>query len=330
MSKHKYALAAVLSLCCASALADPQFIAASIFSQNDPFMKNYALELQRLAQTSDLDFKLYYAQEDLVKEQQQLQLSVRNGAAALIINPIEPHGVYPLISAAHDAGGLPLVFINRKPDDHVLRSYNNCWYVGSDPGQAGRYQAEILTQYCLDNPQVDRNGDGQISYFLLQGEKNLADTVMRTMAVRDSFKTSPVTFTEAGAAYANWDFGTAHDVFEQYVRINGIDSVEAVISNNDAMALGALQYLKSIGFNGADPQKHIPVLGIDGIEEAVKAVQDGQMAGTVRNDYYTQAQAAYKIAYLAAKGEKVDASAGFYMVNGKEVYVPYIKITAHH
>ncbi len=330
MAPKKLFTAAALSLCCASALAAPKFIAASIFSQNDPFMKSYSVALQHMAETSDLELKVYYAQEDLLKEQQQLQLAARSGAAALIVNPVEPHGVYPILNTAFEAGELPLIFINRKPDDHALRSYAKSWYVGSDPTQSGRYQAEILTQYCLDHPEADRNGDGKISYFLLQGEKNLEDTVMRTLAVRESFKTSPVSFTESGTVYANWDFETAREDLSQFVRIHGIDSVEAVLANNDAMALGALQYLKSIGYNSGDPEKFIPVVGIDGVDEAIHAVQAGEMVGTVRNDFYNQAVAAYKIAYLAASGRKVDAkTVGFYMVNGREIYVPYIKVSSH-
>lgn len=330
MSKKLIAAAALsLFCCCSSALAAPKFIGASIFSQNDPFMNNYATELKRLAETSDVPLVLNYAQENLVTERQQLELFVRRGAEALIVNPVDPQSVHQIISLAYDDDNLPIVFINRKPDDITLNSYQKSWYVGADPNQSGRYQAELLTQYCLNHPEADRNGDGEISYYLLQGEPNLADTVMRSLAVRDSFKTSPVTFKEAGSSYSNWEFDTAMNNFSQFVRRNGIESVEAVVANNDAMALGALQYLKSIGYNSGDPSKFIPVLGIDGTAEAMTAIEHKEMVGTVRNDYYTQAMVAYKLAYLAAKGRPVNVKTlGYYLVDGKSVYVPYIKVAA--
>lgn len=62
--------------------------------------------------------------------------------------------------------------------------------------------------------------------------------------------------------------------------------VEMVISNNDEMALGAIEAYKDAGYN----QKEWPIIfGIDGLEDALEAIQNGTMQGTVYNDKEDQA-----------------------------------------
>ena len=183
------------------------------------------------------------------------------------------------------------------------------------------------TRYVLDHPTADRNGDGVISYMLLQGEKGLADTIYRTMSLNHSLDNSPVMFKQEASVYANWQFDQALQAVESFIRQNGIDKLEAIVANNDDMALGALQFLKSQGYNSGDPQKFIPIVGIDATSQALKAVEDGEMIGTVKNDYTAQARAAFRLAYMAMHGKEISqSSTGYYFSGGRSIYVPYVKI----
>ena len=303
-------------------------IAVSIYSQNDDFMKNYAGELQNAANSLNEPIVINYAQDDMVKEIQQLQLAVESGAKSLIVNPVDPESIGQILKLAKENGNLPLVFINRKPKDKVLDAYANAWYVGSNAAQSGIFQAEILTDYISAHPEADLNKDGKISYFLLQGEANLPDTELRSSALKETLDGAETVFEEIGSVNANWQFDIALSATESFIRRVGIDKVEAIVANNDAMALGALQYLKSIGYNNGDSSKFIPVLGIDGTQIAVDAVNKKQMVGTVKNDFNTQARLALKIARMAGNNETVNKdSLGYAMTADKDIYVPYIKIT---
>lgn len=311
----------------ASVLAAPEpFMEVSFYSQNDPFIQSYAATLKDLSVSTGTQLTVNYAQEDLLREYQQIELAVKNGAGAIIYNPVDPASVHQVIALA-DSKNLPLIFINRQPAGNKLASYANSWYVGTDSTQAGAYQSEILTRYCLDHPEADRDGDGEISYYLLQGQEGLADTVFRTMSLNNSLKNSPVTFRIAGSSFADWQSDKAISQLDSYVRRNGLDDIEAVVANNDDMALGALQFLKSKGYNSGDPEKFIPIVGIDATPRALDAIKAKEMIGTVKNDYVAQARAAFRLAYLAMEGKEINNSTtGYYLVDGNTVYIPYVKI----
>ena len=318
--------AAAISLSVSVCAAPAPFMEASFYSQNDPFIQNYATALKDLSLSTGEKITINYAQEDLLKEYQQIELAVKNGAGVIIYNPVDPVSVHQVIALANSKD-LPLIFINRQPADNQLNSYAKAWYVGTDSTQAGAYQSEILTRYCLDHPETDRDGDGEISYYLLQGQQGLSDTVYRSMSLNSSLKNSPVMFRLAGSSFADWQSDKAVSQLEAYVRKHGMANIEAVVANNDDMALGALQYLKSQGYNSGDPDKFIPIVGIDATERALAAIKAKEMIGTVKNDYAAQARAAFRLAYLAMQGKEINnSSTGYYLVNGRTVYIPYVKI----
>lgn len=69
--------------------------------------------------------------------------------------------------------------------------------------------------------------------------------------------------------------------------------VEMVISNNDEMALGAIEAYKDAGYNR---QEWPIIFGIDGLEDALEAIQNGTMQGTVYNDKEDQAEEMARLA----------------------------------
>ena len=69
--------------------------------------------------------------------------------------------------------------------------------------------------------------------------------------------------------------------------------IEAIIANNDSMAIGAIKALQKYGYNKGDKSKYIPVFGIDGIPEAIDFINKGIMTGTVFQDPNETANALY-------------------------------------
>lgn len=119
---------------------------------------------------------------------------------------------------------------------------------------------------------------------------------------------------------------------KNFITSKGIDAIEAVICNNDDMALGAIEALKSEGYNtGKDASKYIPVVGVDATAPALQAIAAGQMLGTSLNDAYNQGTAAVKIANAAAQGQAVtEETVGYKITDGKYVWIPYVKVTAEN
>ena len=76
--------------------------------------------------------------------------------------------------------------------------------------------------------------------------------------------------------------------------------IDAVIAQNDEMALGALKAIEAAG-----KQNQIAVIGIDAIPDALKAVADGKMVGTVFQDARGQGALAVDLAVQLVEGKPV-------------------------
>ena len=103
--------------------------------------------------------------------------------------------------------------------------------------------------------------------------------------------------------------------------------IEAVIANNDEMALGAISALGEIGYNKKGG-KVIPVFGVDATEAAVAKIDEGFMTGTIKQDSLGMASAVVKVTenLLSDKGMldgiDKDMTAGAQRIN-----IPYSAYT---
>ncbi|MZK53218.1 substrate-binding domain-containing protein [Clostridium beijerinckii] len=72
-------------------------------------------------------------------------------------------------------------------------------------------------------------------------------------------------------------------------------SIEAIISNNDAMAIGAIKTLQKYCYNKGYNSRNIPIVGIDGLPKAQELINQGIMTGTVVQDSHAHANEIYTI-----------------------------------
>ena len=143
-----------------------------------------------------------------------------------------------------------MLFRSRYPSDpSVLNA--NAVYVGSDEMTSGKFQGEFLSEY------FKAQGKTEIKYILLNGIIGQTSTTNRTLSVKKALEDGGITAVEASAPLAcDYDRATAMDMISPLV-----DTIEydCIISNNDAMAMGAIEAMKS---KGLDPTS-IPIVGID-------------------------------------------------------------------
>ena len=64
------------------------------------------------------------------------------------------------------------VLINREPTAEQMAAYNKLVYVGCDAAQSGTFQGEIILE--TEN-KGDINGDGKVSYIMIQGDPENID-----------------------------------------------------------------------------------------------------------------------------------------------------------
>jgi len=78
-------------------------------------------------------------------------------------------------------------------------------------------------------------------------------------------------------------------------------------------------------YNMGDPAKFLPIVGIDATVEALQAMKDGSLLGTVLNDRKNQSIAVLNILKAVTSGQEVtkDVVGVDSTVDGKYVWVPY-------
>ena len=124
---------------------------------------------------------------------------------------------------------------------------------------------------------------------------------------------------------AMWDRVKGQDKMSAFLAAHG-DKIEAVLANNDDMALGAIEALKAAGYFSEG--KFMPVVGVDATAPALAALKEGTLLGTVLNDAVNQGKATLLLAALLGSGEEVTADNYPYTItDGKYVWVPYQKVT---
>ncbi len=140
----------------------------------------------------------------------------------------------------------------------------------------------------------------------------------------NTIKEAGIEVEELAVDTANWARAEGQDVMARILAAH--DDIEAVICNNDEMALGAIEALKAGGYL-VDGGTFIPVVGVDCNEEAQLAIEEGTMYASVFNDAKSQADAVVKLCKLIADGEEPTSENLGYTLDGQYVWIPYVPVT---
>ena len=218
---------------------------------------------------------------------------------------------------------VPVVFINREPPLEILNTYGKAYYVGAKAEESGTQSGQIIVDYFKSHPEADKNHDGKLQFVLLKGQNGHQDMILRSKYSVETIRDAGIEPVELASAIANWDKLEAMKIMNAFIMSIGPENIEAVIANNDEMALGAVEALKAQDYNKGDPSMYIPVVGVDANASALEAMDKGEMLGTVLNDADGQGSAAVKLAVSLAQGKDVSGE----VTDGKYIWVPYQKVT---
>ena len=282
-------------------------VGISIYKFDDNFMTLYRTELVRYL-TEDLGFKaenvvVQDGKGDQAEQTNQIQNFITQKYDVLILNLVQASSAPEITDMCKEAG-IPVVYINREPDVAEEERWEseglNATYVGCDARQSGTYQGEEILETANKG---DINGDGKVSYIMIQGDPENVDAQYRTEFSVKALTDAGMEVEELLKQRGDWDQAKGQEIVANALTAHG-DAVEVVFCNNDAMALGALQSIEAAGRTVGED---IYLVGVDALSEAVQNVIDGKQTGTVFNNHFAQAQAASDIAVKFLNGEKVDA-----------------------
>ena len=127
------------------------------------------------------------------------------GCDVLCINPVDRTAASAIIDKAM-AAQIPVVFFNRQPVEEDMDRWDQLYYVGAVAKESAVLQGNIVVnQYRQDPSSLDTNGDGVVSYVLLEGESSHQDSLIRTEWSIQTLKDGGVPIEKITGGIANWE-----------------------------------------------------------------------------------------------------------------------------
>ncbi|MEG0292916.1 galactose ABC transporter substrate-binding protein [Enterococcus sp.] len=263
----------------------PLKVGVSLYRGDDEFISSirHALEEEKLALEKETNRKMTVKILDSKNSQSiqnsQIDQLVRSDYDVIAVNVVDRTVASNIIYKARQVG-IPLIFFNREPIQTDLIQWNQAYYIGSKAQESGEMQGElVLEQYRLAPETIDLNRDGKIQYVMLEGEEVHQDSLIRTESSIKTIVEGGVKVERLARGVGNWMRQPSKEFVREWLE-KYPNQIELVMSNNDEMAIGAIEALREAPEGMTLPH----VVGIDGTSEGLEAVDRGEMLGTVRSD----------------------------------------------
>jgi len=307
-------------------------ISLLIYNENDPFIQDMTHYIKEET-TGSYNLTVLNSENFQIIQNENIEDRISAGDDLLIINPVDRLGVYPIIKKLKSKN-IPVIFFNRAPLEKDLELWDKAYYVGTKGLQSAQIQAEMVEELFGSDPnslnKYDKNGNGIIETVILKGEQGHQDAEVRTTEVVKSLKRSGFKLDILITEVADWDRFEAYDKMK-IISNDYKGQIELVISNNDSMAIGAIAAMRQNGIfrddneNGRidkNDDNWIPVIGIDGISEAVELINTGYLYGTVLNDAKMQAEAIKELADAILNNREFESSK-FKLIDKRLILIDY-------
>lgn len=245
------------------------------------------------AEENGVNYTSYDGNNDAAAQLEQVETMIADGVDAIILNPQDADACSACVDAAVEAG-VPIVGVNTMVNNDQLTAY-----VGSEDVSAG----EEIMQYMIDYMDSDA-----FNIVVIEGPMGQSAQLQRYEGITNVLADYP-NIKILAQDTANWSRSEAMTLMETWITTYG-DEIDAVVSENDEMALGAREAIEAAGMD-------LPCIGIDGITDAVSAVESGKMIASDFQNAEGQITGALETAVKCVNGEDYE----------KEVWIPFEMIT---
>lgn len=303
-------------------------IGVSIYDEYDSFISDMVAYLKEWAKGKEAEtgtaiiLDVVSAGSSQLTQNDQIERFADKGYDAVCVNLVDRTDATVIIDKAKSVD-MPVVFFNRELVEEDLERWDKLYYVGAIAKQSGEMQGQIVVDACKERfEEIDKSGDGYLQYVMLEGETGHQDALVRTQSSIDTIAENGIFLDKLGDEIANWNRAQAtskmNALLEKYPY-----QIEVILANDDDMALGAIDALKSKNITSWPM-----IVGVNGIAEVLETVKAKRMEGTVYNDGKGQAEAIIDIAYALAMEENIPEN--IELKDGKYVYLPYKIINYHN
>ncbi len=240
------------------------------------------------------------AQNDPSRQLDQVQNFVSSGVDAIIVIAVDGDSTPALTKMASDAG-IPIVYANHPPAD-VDKLPETAAFVGSNEVDSG----------TLETKEVCRLLGGKGAAYVLMGPLNNHSSLVRTKDIHDVIATDECQgMSVIEEQSANWDRLEAANIMTNWLSTGR--EFDAVIANNDEMAIGAIQAMKAAGVD----MSKVVVGGIDATPDGLAAMAAGDLDVTVFQNAIAQGAAAMDAAVALSRAQKTE----------RQIWVPFELVT---
>lgn len=265
-------------------------IGITLYSLKNEFTVRLANAAEAKAKEMGVELKAYDGNYDPSTQISQVETMISDGCKGIILNPQDAEACAPCVDKAVEAG-IPIVGVNTRVKSDKLTSY-----VGSKDVTAGEKEMQKI---------VDLLG-GKGNIVIIEGPMGQSAQIERREGIKNILDKNPDIKVLAEKT-ANWSRSEAMTVMETWLQ--AFDQIDAIVGENDEMALGAREAVKASG-------KNIPAIGVDGITDALNAVESDDLVASIFQDGAGQGSKAVEVLVNAIKGETVEKN---YWIDFEEV-----------
>ena len=251
-------------------------IGVSLSTLNNPFFISIRDGVTETAKASGSKVQVYDGQNSTNKQSNDVEDLIQKKVDVLIINPVDSSAITPEVKSANEAG-IPVITIDRSSDGGKVLSL-----VASDSREGGKMAANFMIKTLGKNAKIAE----------LQGTPGASATRERGAGFDNTAKGHLNIVTQQTANFDRTQgLNTAENIAQAHPDITGL------FSQNDEMALGAVQALKN--------NPNVIIVGFDGSADGISSVKKEQMAATVAQKPKEMGKLAVKAAYDYFQGKKV-------------------------
>jgi ABC-type sugar transport system substrate-binding protein len=293
--------AAAAALMCGTACAGN--IGVSM-ANSDTFLTVLRKGIETAAAAANQPVQIEIADDDVSKQLSQIQNFIASKVDAIIVNAVDTSATAPMTKLANDAG-IPIVYVNRQPAD--VDALGKGAFVASNEVDSGTLETKEACRLLKEA------GKTEAKILVMVGDLANQAAVQRTKDIHDVMAGPDcgVKLTVLDEQTAVWDPVKAQDLMTNWIAAG--HKPDAVIANNDNMAIGAINAMKAAGWD----MKSVIVGGIDATQEALAYMKAGDLDITVFQDAAGQGGGAVDAAMKLAKGDKVET----------KVWIPFQLVT---
>lgn len=274
--KRICALAALLSLaavagCSSKNSHDRPMVVASLHNLSEPFFIAVRRELESEAAKLGVEVSVVDGQSNSAKQTADVEAALASGAQGIILAPTDVNALAPAVETVLKAG-IPIVTLDRRVDNTSVIVP----HVGADNLAGGRSMAQWVVENFPNGAHI----------VLISGQPGSSSAIDRTRGIQVAFRTAGLQYQLVAEQSANWQREQGLTVTQNILISLGTQVPQVILCEDDDMALGALEALRTSGGSG------VKVLGFNATPEALARVRDGELAATVEQSPARQARAA--------------------------------------